>query len=122
MLKSPTQCRDHSQEWFDYFHARRSAEIAAMVTPELIEEHRVNSDQALGHHSAELHLVLNYLRMAPIIGKEFVFAERPYERYRIGLVTARYTEPTLLDGTYDTETEAIHEVFLTRLRKIGVPV
>lgn len=123
MITSPYQCRDHSTDWLDYFYDRRGAEIASMVTPELLEEHRRNSDQSKGHHSSELHIVLNFLRMAPIIGKEFVYAETPYDTYRIGRVTARYTEPEVIsDEQYPSEQDAIHQVFLKRLRKIGVAV
>lgn len=123
MLTSPSQCRDHAIDWFEYFQTRRSAEIASMVTTEIIEEHRRNSDQSQGHHSPELHLILNFLRLAPIIGKEFVLAETPYETFRIGRVTARYSHPEVIsEETFGSELEAIHQVFLKRLKKIGVNV
>lgn len=118
-ISDPAQCRDHSEDWLAYFHRRRGAEILDLIDDELIDEHARNADQKLGHHSTNLHLVLNYFRAAPIIGKEFVYAAEPHGEYRVGVVTARGTAAELLDDkTYATEQEAIHAVFLARVQKL----
>lgn len=122
-VTDPAACRDRSLEWMDYFYRRRGAEIAEMIDDDLMTEHERNSDQNLGHHSTTLHLVLNYFRGAPIIGKEFVYAVKPHEQYRIGLITARGVPAELLDDTvYATEKEAIHAVFLARVAKLRATV
>lgn len=118
-ISDPAQCRDRSEDWLAYFHRRRGAEIAEMIDDDLIREHELNSDQNLGHHSTKLHLVLNYFRNAPVIGKEFVYAVEPYRRYRIGLITARGEKAEVLDDqTYATEKEAVHAVFLARVKRL----
>lgn len=90
-----------------------------MVTDEIIEEHRTNPDQSNGHHSVTLHEVLNFMRALPILGKEFIYAEVPYELYRTGRVTERGA-PAEIDQSvsYSTEKEAAHAVFLQRLDRV----
>lgn len=118
-ITDPAQCRDHSADWLTYFYRRRGAEILSLIDDKLIEEHEKNADQRLGHHSANLHLVLNYFRAAPVIGKEFVYVVKPYEQYRVGVITARGSEAELLDDkTYGSELEAVHAVFLARAQKL----
>lgn len=118
-VTSPDQCRDHSADWIEYFYRRRGAEILSMIDDALIEEHRTNPMQLHGHHSPDLHIVLNYFRNAPIIGKEFVYAVKPYEEYQVGIVTARGTAAALLnDTTYASEDEAVHAVFMARVNKL----
>jgi hypothetical protein len=118
-ITDPTECRDHAEDWIEYFYRRRGAEINELITDTLIEEHHHNSDQALGQHSADLHLVLNYFRAAPIIGKEFVYTVDPHQEYRVGIVTARGTAPAILDDdVYTSEKEAVHAVFMARVRKL----
>jgi hypothetical protein len=118
-ITNPASCRDHAEDWFGYFYARRGAEICEMITPDLIAEHRNNADQSHGPHSSDLHLVLNYLRAAPIIGKEFVCVVKPHEQYRVGIVTARGTAPDMLnEQCYSSEQEGVHAVFMARVDKL----
>lgn len=118
-VTAPAECRDHATDWVEYFYRRRGAEIAAMIDDDLIAEHERNPMQAQGHHSATLHLVLNYFRNAPIIGKEFVYAVEPYEQYKVGIVTGRGQPAAMLDQTtYASEDEAVHAVFLARVDKL----
>jgi hypothetical protein len=118
-IATPAECRDHAADWIDYFYRRRGAEIAAMIDDDLVAEHERNPLQAEGHHSTTLHLVLNYFRNAPIIGKEFVYAVRPYEEYKVGVVTGRGEPAAMLDDrTFATEEEAVHAVFLRRVEKL----
>jgi hypothetical protein len=118
-ISTPTACRDHAADWIEYFYRRRGAEISEMITDEVVAEHERNPLQAHGHHSATLHLVLNHFRNAPIIGKEFVYAVRPYAEYRIGIVTERGRPADMLDDrTFASEEEAVHAVFLARVAKL----
>jgi hypothetical protein len=118
-VTSPDQCRDHSADWIEYFYGRRGSEILDMIDGDLIAEHKRNPLQLQGHHSANLHLVLNFFRNAPIIGKEFVYAVRPYEAYQVGIVTSRGQAGALLDDTtYASEDEAVHAVFMARVNKL----
>lgn len=118
-IATPAECRDHAADWIDYFYRRRGAEIAAMIDDDLVAEHERNPLQARGHHSTTLHLVLNYFRNAPIIGKEFVYAVRPYEEYKVGVVTGRGEPAAMLDDrTFATEEEAVHAVFLRRVEEL----
>jgi hypothetical protein len=118
-IADPMECRDHVEDWTEYFYLHRGAEINELITDTLIEEHHRNSDQMQGQHSADLHLVLNYFRAAPIIGKEFVYTVIPHQEYRVGVVTARGTAPIILDDAkYTSEKEAVHGVFMARVGKL----
>ena len=90
-----------------------------MITDDIVAEHARNADERLGPHSATLHTVLNYFRAKPIIGKEFVYAVKPYAEYRLGTVTERGMPAQVLDGpVVKTEKEAMHEVFLVRVTRL----
>lgn len=119
-ISDPNTCRDHSEDWNDYFYRRRGAEILNLITPEVIEEHRVNADQSKGMHSNELHLALNFFRAAPILGKEFVYTLEPHSRYRVAIVTERGTPVKMADDVIHTsESEAVHAVFLARVENLS---
>ncbi len=122
-VADPATCRDHSLDWTDYFYRRRGKEILELVTEEIITEHKENADEHLGRHSASLHVVLNYLRTKPILGKEFVYVEEPYRRYRLGLITARGTPADIaLEPVFSSEIDAMHALFLMRLEKLRLLV
>src|SRR3954463_10471092 len=91
--------------------------IRALVTDELIEEH---ARKPLGQHSDALERVLAYFRRQPIAGKYVIIATEPWHEYRIGVMSGRRGElPQLLeDETFSTEEEAMHGVFLRRIRDL----
>lgn len=120
----PSQVRDHSEDWLDYYYTRRGRDILALVDDELIAEHERNPEQTEGVHSRNLQEVLNHLRALPVIGKTFAYAVEPYKKYRIGIVTARGTECGWVgDDVYPDERSAVHAIFRYRLaeirRKVG---
>lgn len=115
-LSNPKDCRDHAEDWNNYFYHRRGNEILDLITPEILEEHRTNADQSRGMHSNDLHLVLNFFRSAPIIGKKFVYTVTPHSEYRVAIVSGRGTPVAFADDvTYGSESEAVHAVFLARV-------
>jgi hypothetical protein len=95
--------------------------VRELATPEVIEQHRTDQSGETAQYKGELHLVMNYLRMMPITGRTYVYAEVPYRVYRIGRLSERGATATILDeGPFGTEREAAHRVFLMRLAQIGV--
>jgi branched-chain amino acid transport system permease protein len=91
-----------------------------MVTPELVEEHRTNPLGFHGLHSFELQFLMNYLRTRPQAGKYVIVAVEAWKDYRIGVLSGvRGVEPQVLDEPrFATEEEAMHGVFLARIRDI----
>ncbi|GAA1854850.1 hypothetical protein [Brevibacterium marinum] len=116
---SPEQLRDHNDDWLDYYYLRRGRDILNMIDEELIDEHRKNPEQSETYHSAKLHEVLNYFRALPVLGKTFAYAEVPYQRYRLGVVTERGKEARWVDdGVYASEQEAVHGILKYRIEEL----
>jgi branched-chain amino acid transport system permease protein len=97
--------------------AKQRERIAALVTDELVEEHRA---KPLGQHSDRLERVLAYFRRQPQAGKYIIVATRPWEEYRIGVLSGVRGQPaTILDDeTFASEEEAMHGIFLRRVRDL----
>ena len=108
---------DRQLQVYADWDAKQRERIRALITDELIEEHR---RKPLGQHSDALERVLNYFRRQPQPGKYIVVATRPWEEYRIGVLSGvRGTPASILDGeTFATEEEAMHGVFLRRVRDL----
>jgi branched-chain amino acid transport system permease protein len=120
-LSDPASCRDKTLDWMSYFNANRRDELARLVTPELIAEHRNDPAGSVVRHSPALQEVLIYLRTRAVDGKPFAYAEQPYRKYRIGRMRGRGKAPEILnDEIFTTERDAIHAVFLHRLRWLGL--
>ena len=120
-LTSPSQTRDRTEDWLEFWNARRRDAIRSLVTPDLLEEHRRDVTGARKGHSAALQKVLNYVRNLPTEGKQFIYAEQPFGPYRIATMSPRNESVALSPGpTYDSVAGAEHEIFLSRLRGIGV--
>ena len=65
--------------------------------------------------------VLDFIHNQPTDGKSFAYAARPYADYCVGVMHAREQPPSFPDETrYDNEREAVHAVFLERLRRFGL--
>lgn len=122
-ISDPDRYADRTVNWLAYFNEQRQRAMRELATPEVIEQHRTDPNVETTQHRAALHLIMNYLRMAPTEGKTFVYAEQPYKRYRVGILTHRGAAPEILnDGPFETEREAVHAVFRRRLSTIGVDV
>ena len=98
--------------------ARSRARLRALLTPELIAEHKANP---LGPHSDALQRVLNYFRQQPQPGKYILVAVRPWEEYRIAVLSGRRGElhKVLDDERFTSEEAGLHGIFLRRVRDLG---
>jgi hypothetical protein len=122
-LSDPDAYRDKTADWLEFFHRERRRVVQELLTPELVELQRTSTQPETVKDMPHLHLVMNYLRLAPVIGKSFVYAEEPYRRYRIGRITQRGVPGEILDesaGVFDNERDARHAVFRMRLESIGI--
>jgi branched-chain amino acid transport system permease protein len=120
-LSDPASCRDKTHDWMSYFNASRRDVLAKLVTPELIDEYRRNPSGSPARHSPALQEVLIYLRTQAVAGKPFVYVEEPHRIYRIGRMQGRGNAPAILDDeVFSTERDAVHAVFLRRLRWLGL--
>ena len=88
-----------------------------MVTPELIEEHRV---KPLGQHSDSLERVLNYFRRAGGENKYVLYEISPGIEYKVVATTGiRGLLPRDVDDVvYTDKNEALHAVFLKRVQDL----
>lgn len=116
----PSNYRDKSSDWYDYFDKKRRKEIFDIINthPDIIEEHKKNPVGYRDHPSPQLQRVHNYFRMQPTFGKYYIYAEKEWNTYRIAEVREFGELPVLLDGEFDTEEEAMHAVFLQRIQDI----
>ncbi len=113
--------RDRTADPYGFFLERRRAELRPLITDELIEEHHNNPRGLHGHHSNALQEVLNFLRMMPVAGEPFVFVAEPHRRYLVGTLSGRGQDPAIdPNRCFDNETEAVHAVFLDRLKHFGL--
>ena len=108
---------DRQLQVYADWDATQRERIKALITDDLIEEHRA---KPLGQHSDALERVLNYFRRQPVQGKYIIVATTPWREYRIGVLSGvRGKTAEILDGeTFATEEEAMHGVFLRRVRDL----
>jgi hypothetical protein len=111
---------DKAFHYYERFDRALRAELRALATEEVIAEHRANPLGARGPQSEPLRRLLNYFRRLPQAGKHVVVAVEPWREYRLGVLSATRGEPPrLLDGpVFATEEEALHGVFLARVRDL----
>ncbi|MGR8920879.1 MAG: hypothetical protein ACU85V_14790 [Gammaproteobacteria bacterium] len=120
-VRNPGGYPDKSLEWTQRFLRRRAAELAPLVDDALLEEHRADPRGEQQRHSHALKQILDFIHNQPADGKSFAYAAKPNEEYRVGIMHERGREPTILDDVvYASEREAVHAVFLERLRRLGL--
>jgi branched-chain amino acid transport system permease protein len=109
--------RDRGQLAAEVFDGRLRARLKALITDELIAEHAA---KPLGQHSDALERVLNYFRRAPAAGKYVIVCTKPWQEWRIGVLSGvRGVLPTLVDGPgFASEADALHGVFLRRVNDL----
>jgi branched-chain amino acid transport system permease protein len=109
-----TRVQDRTQVVYADWNRKHRAMIASLITDELIEEHRV---RPLGQHSDDLERVLQYFRRQPQAGKYLGVMTRPWQDYRIGVISGkRGIAATILDdASWDSEDEVLHAIFLRRV-------
>ncbi len=120
-LTEPAELRDHADDWMAFFNEHRREELRAVVTPEIVEEFRLDPHGARGR-SLVLRQTLNYLRMQPIEGRVFAYAAEPFRTYHLAVLKeVRGAPPTIMtDVAYPTEEEAIAAAFVKRLELVGI--
>ena len=108
---SATAGQDRQHQVYAVFNARLKAEIRGLVTPALIEEHRL---APLGPYSDALGRVVNFFRRPPQFG---LYSPVPMRQWQIiALPIAPGSDPAPLDDTrYTSEADAIHAVFLRHI-------
>lgn len=108
---------DRQLQVYADWDAKQRERIKALVTDELIAEHAA---KPLGQHSDALERVLQYFRRQPTAGKYIVVATKAWGEYRIGVLSeARGQVPEVLeDETFATEEEALHGIFVRRVRDL----
>ena len=108
---------DRQLQVYADWDAKQRGRINGLITPELIEEHR---RKPLGQHSDALERVLNYFRRQPQPGKYIIVATKPWQEYRIGVLSGVRGQPaTILDDEiFGSEEEAMHGIFARRVRDL----
>lgn len=120
-IEEPTKYQDKTGDWMAFFNEVRSRELSAMLTPEIIAEHKDDPRGQETRHSEVLQQILNHIHNLPTDGKSFVYAEVPHHKYKMGIMHARGIAPTIFhDTVYSNEKEAVHAVFLQRLEQLGI--
>ncbi|MBO0729662.1 MAG: hypothetical protein J2P57_10420 [Acidimicrobiaceae bacterium] len=109
--------RDRETEARQVFEHAAHAYLRALVTPEIVDEHR---RQPAGHHSPALAQVLAYFRQQPTPGKLAVLAAVPGQQWdviRLGPLGAPHE---VVETGFQREDDALHAVFLRRLAEAGI--
>ena len=99
-----------------HFDAMTRRYLRPLITPALIEEHRLRST---GRHSEALGRVLAYLRRRPA-DQQYLLRREGDGRYRIvAMPTARNARPSEVGGeAFDTLEAARHGVFLKKIEDL----
>ena len=111
---------DKALHYYERFDRNLRGELQALVTDEVIAEHRANPFGQRGPQSEPLRRLLNYFRRAPQAGKYVVVAVEPWHEYRMGMLSGvRGGLPKVLDEpVFTSEEDALHGVFLARIRDL----
>lgn len=101
------------------FDKRLRDRLKELVTPELIEEHRL---APLGPHSDALARVLNYFRRGEMPDKYAILQDGPPEAWEYSVMALSGTPgqpPRVVDDRiYPTREAAYHAVFLLRVNDL----
>ena len=117
-LANPSEFPDKASSWNEEFDRRRRADMLRLLTDDVIAEHEANPLGYRHFHSWPLQRVLNYFRAQPVLGKYFVYASKPWHEYRIAVVVGRGEPAEILEEpVFATEEEAMHGVFMRRVRR-----
>jgi len=118
MPEEATEILDKQELYYRRFNKRLRERLKKMVTPELIQEHRINP---LGHHSDALSRVLNFFRRGEMADKYVIMRLKDgEERYRIMAVSGISGMPPRIvdDREYEALNDAYHAVFLLRVNDL----
>lgn len=117
MTPSDQAIVDRQLQVYEDWSAKQRRAITAIITDELIEEHRV---RPLGQHSDDLERVLQYFRRQPQTGKYIGVMTKPWVEYKIGVLSGVRGRPAqiLEDEGFSTEEDVLHGIFLRRVRDL----
>ena len=109
--------RDKSSIYQRRFDNAQREHLKALITDDLIEEHRRNPT---GLHSENLERVMLYFRKRDLTGKYCVYAIEPFKKYRIVALSGLPGVPPRVvdDRIYSTIDDAYHAVFLRRVNDL----
>ena len=118
MPEEAVDIRDKAQIAVRRFDKRSREELKALITPELMEEHR--RDPSGVRHSDALMRLLVHFRSASVVDKYALRVDQPFRRYRlIALSGVRGVPPRMVDDrVYGSLPEAFHAVFLKRCQDL----
>jgi hypothetical protein len=117
----PRRYRDKTVAWSEFFLRQRAVELAPLVTPAVLAEHLADPRGARRAHSHALRQLLDFIHNQPTDGKSFAYAAVPYAEYKLGVMGAHGTPPTIADDeVHASEREAVHAVLLERLQRLGL--
>jgi branched-chain amino acid transport system permease protein len=118
-LERPSDYKDKALDWYAFFSNLRKREIVDLITDDVIAEHQVNPTGYRKFHSWRLQRILNYMRQQPVLGKYFVYTREPWCDYRIAAIDQQRKLPHLVDNqVFQTEEQAMHGVFLLRVKQL----
>ena len=112
-----TEVRDKDQLYHRRFDKRLRDHLKTLVTPEVIEEHRL---KPLGQHSDSLERILNYFRGAGGENKYVLYEMKPGVEYKVIATTGvKGTPPRDVDDVVHTnKNDVLHAVFLKRIQDL----
>jgi branched-chain amino acid transport system permease protein len=114
MASSERQTPDRDLLVYERYLSVQRARARALITNDLIEEHR---RKPLGHHSDDLARLAFILGNGPHSGKYAIRVLEPFAAYQIIRLSAeRGRPPQLVDEvTYTSPDHAYHAIFLRRI-------
>lgn len=118
MPEEAIEIHDKQAIYYRRFDKRLRDKLKTLITPELIEEHRLNP---LGQHSDGLSRVLNYFRRGEVADKYAIIRQTgQFHAYKIVAFSGvRGAPPRLVDDRVYTDiNEAYHAVFLLRVNDL----
>lgn len=119
MPEEATEITDKQAIAWRRFDKRLRDRLKALITPELIEEHRADP---LGQHSDALARVLNYFRRGEVADKYAILRDGPPDawEYSVIALSGHPGQPPRVvdDRRYASQDEAFHAVFLLRVNDL----
>ena len=118
MPEEALEIADKQEIYYRRFDKRLRDRLKALITDELIEEHRSNP---LGQHSDGLSRLLNYFRRGEMADKYAIMRQPDgFHRYKIVAFSGERGAPPRLvdDKVYEDINQAYHAVFLLRVNDL----
>jgi branched-chain amino acid transport system permease protein len=117
MPEEATEIRNKDLIYAQRFNKRLREHLKTLITPELIEEHRL---KPLGQHSENLERVLNFFRRAPGDNKYSLYEIEADRKYRIIALSGQKGVPPreVDERIFHSKSEALHAVFLKRVQEL----